>query len=320
MIKFLGIAVVLATGLTAASATEIVNFGVQPATQPIYIARAAGFLDPIEKKHDVKIEFKSFAYGAPENQALAAGELQIAAAGMGPAVLASSRLPVELIAIDILDQTAVLVPPQSTVKDIKDLRGKKIAFPGTGSQQYPLILKALADAGMKENDVELIKAQPSQIGNLLRSGSVDAGITFDPHISSAIVDGSAKLLMKSSAIFPLKSGHYVGGGIYARQDFIRKHPGLVEDLMVAVIKSIKLIETKPETAIDMWTSQIGFLRPVIAYSVSNGISVFHSDIAPEKDALEKYVTLLRTSGILEAGDEPKINSSFAQKAQAAADK
>ncbi|MGD9866573.1 MAG: hypothetical protein AB7U38_01085 [Hyphomicrobiales bacterium] len=76
-----------------ARAEEVVNFGVQPATMPIYIARAAGLLDPIEKKHKVKIVFKSFSYGAPENQALAAGELQIASAGMGPAIVASARLP-----------------------------------------------------------------------------------------------------------------------------------------------------------------------------------------------------------------------------------
>jgi hypothetical protein len=28
-----------------------------------------------------------------------------------------------------------------------ELKGKKIAFPGEGSQQYPLLLKALSDAG-----------------------------------------------------------------------------------------------------------------------------------------------------------------------------
>ena len=38
-----------------AAAQETINFGVQPATMPIYIARAKGLLDPIEKKHNVKI-------------------------------------------------------------------------------------------------------------------------------------------------------------------------------------------------------------------------------------------------------------------------
>ena len=51
---------------TPLQAAETINFGTQPATQPIYIARSIGLLDEIEKKHDVKIEFKVFSYGAPQ--------------------------------------------------------------------------------------------------------------------------------------------------------------------------------------------------------------------------------------------------------------
>lgn len=150
---------VLALALTAfiaappTLAQEVINYGVQPATMPIYIARSLGILDEVEKKHNVKIVFRSFSYGAPENQAMAAGELQMASAGMGPAIVAAARLPAKLVAISILEQTAILVPKDSPVKSVKDLKGKKVAFPGEGSQQYPLLLKALADAGMKESDI-----------------------------------------------------------------------------------------------------------------------------------------------------------------------
>src|SRR2546425_11419710 len=121
---------------TPVFAQQTVNYGVQPATMPIYIARELGLLDPIEKKHNVKIVFRNFASGAPENQAMAAGELQMASAGMGPAIIAASRLPSTLVAITILEQTAILVPKDSPLKSVKELKGKKIAFPGEGSQQY----------------------------------------------------------------------------------------------------------------------------------------------------------------------------------------
>ena len=105
------IALAVAVGFAVpATAQDVVNFGVQPSTQPILIAHGAGYLKEIEEKHKIKIMLRSFSYGAPENQALAAGELQIASAGMGPAVLAAARLPATLVAIDILDQTAILVP------------------------------------------------------------------------------------------------------------------------------------------------------------------------------------------------------------------
>src|SRR6516164_7028286 len=106
------IAVIL--GLTGpAMSQQGVNCGVRPSTQAILVARGAGSLKPIEEKRKIKIVLRSFSYGAPENQALAAGEIQIASAGMGPAVLAAARLPATLVAIDILDQTAILVPKDS---------------------------------------------------------------------------------------------------------------------------------------------------------------------------------------------------------------
>ena len=126
-------AIVLAVAIAfavPATAQDVVNFGVQPSTQPILIAHGAGYLKEIEEKHKIKIVLRSFSYGAPENQALAAGELQIASAGMGPAVLAAARLPATLVAIDILDQTAILVPKDSKISSVSELKGAKIAYPG----------------------------------------------------------------------------------------------------------------------------------------------------------------------------------------------
>src|SRR3989441_11476154 len=182
---------------TPVFAQQTVNYGVQPATMPIYIARELGLLDPIEKKHNVKIVFRNFAYGAPENQAMAAGELQMASAGMGPAIIAASRLPSTLVATTILEQTAILVPKDSPLKSVKELKGKKIAFPGEGSQQYPLLLKALADAGLKEADITLFKTDGARIPKLLQNKAGDRGITSDRHVPDAAGARGAKVLVQA---------------------------------------------------------------------------------------------------------------------------
>jgi len=307
-------AVLAALMFTTAQAAETVNYGVQPATQPIYIARALGLLDPIEKKHDVKIEFRSFSYGAPENQAMAAGELQIASAGMGPAIVAAARLPAKLIAISILEQTAILVPKDSDAKSIKDLKGKRVAFPGEGSQQYPLLLKALADAGMSATDVELFKTKGSDIPTLLQSGSVDAGITWDPHASNALAAGHSRILMKAEAIMPIKAGHYIGNGEYARIEFIEKYPELVQDLVTANVKAIDFILKNPDEAAKMWSEQIGFPIEVVNYSLRESVSVYNRDIVPEASTIEQYTKFLKEAGILEPDDDPKFDPKFAEEA------
>ena len=78
------IATTLVAGLACAIksntalADETINYGVQPDTDPSFIAEALGLFKPIEQKHHVKIVFRRFSYGAPENQAMGAGALQVA--------------------------------------------------------------------------------------------------------------------------------------------------------------------------------------------------------------------------------------------------
>jgi sulfonate transport system substrate-binding protein len=304
----------LGIGAGSAAATDTINFGTQPATMPIYIARAMGALDEVEKKHDVKIEFKVFSYGAPENQALAAGELQIASAGMGPAIVASARLPAKLLAISILEQTAIIVPSDSQVTSVAQLKGKRIAFPGKGSQQYPLLVKALADAGLEVSDVELFKTKGSDVPTLLANRSVDAGITWDPHVSNALAAGHSKVLIKAEKILPIKAGHYIGNGVYARDDFIEARPELVQDLITAIVKAIDFILKNEDEAIKMWAEQIGFPEDVIRFALQEKISVYNLDVAPEAATIEAYTKFLKDAEILKPEDDPKFDASFAQNA------
>ncbi len=308
------IAALVASLATPAMAEDIVNFGVQPSTQPILVAHGAGYLKPIEKKYNVKIVLKSFSYGAPENQALASGAIQIASAGMGPAIVAAARLPAKLIAIDILDQTAILVPKGSKITKVSELKGAKIAFPGEGSQQYPLLIKALADAGLTVKDVQLFKTQGSQVATLLANKSVDAGITWDPHVSRALADGVGTVLMSSAQIMPIKNGHYVGDGTYAREDFIAAHPDLVQDLINAEVKAINLILTDPDKAIDIWVKENKFPKAVIEYAVKQKISVFDRNIVPDKSTVDAYSAFLKKAGILKPTDNPKVETKFAEQA------
>jgi aliphatic sulfonates family ABC transporter substrate-binding protein len=308
-----GVLALLATG-TPALSQQTVNYGVQPATMPIYIARELGLLDPIEKKHNVKIVFRNFTYGAPENQAMAAGELQMASAGMGPAIIAASRLPSTLVAITILEQTAIIVPKDSPLRSVKDLKGKKVAFPGEGSQQYPLLLKALADAGLTQADITLFKTDGAQIPTLLQTKSVDAGITWDPHVSNALAAGHSRVLIKAEKIMPIMQGHYIGNGEYVHNDFLAKRPEVVQDLVTANVKAIDFILKDPKGAARMWAKQIGFPENVINYSLSERISVYSRNVVPEKATIDAYAKFLKDAKILKGDDNPKFDASFAQRA------
>lgn len=299
-------------------AEETVNYGVQPDTDPIYIAQELGLLAKIEKKDGVKIQFQSFSYGAPENEAMASGALQIASAGMGPAVVAAARLPATLVGINILEQTAIIVPVDSTIKTVADLKGKTVAFPGEGSQQYPLLLKALSDAGLQPSDITLYKSTGPDIPILVENKKVDAGITWDPSISVGLASGKCRVLVKAERIMPIMNGHYIGNGIYVRDDFMASHSQVVQDLVTANVQAIAFILKHPDEAAKMWSKAIGLPENVVQYSLSKGISVYSLDVIPTQKTIDEYVAFLKAGNILKPGDNPKIDPRFAQQALAAA--
>ena len=282
--------------------------------RPSFIAKALGYFEPIEKKHNVKIVFQEFAYGAPENQAMAAGALQVASAGMGPATIAVSRLPAKLVAINILEQTAILVLKDSPLKSPCDLKGKTVAYPGVGSQQYPLLLKALSKCGLGENDVKLFKSSGPDIPTLVQNKSVDAGITWDPSISVGLASGKLRILAKAEQIMPIMGGHYIGNGVYVRNEFLKDHPDIVQELVTANVKAINYILCHPSDAAKLWSEQIRIKQEIIQLSLDQGISIYSLNVIPTEDTMAAYTAFLKDAKILKPETSPKIDASFATKA------
>lgn len=308
----------LAIGLvllaSAVRAEDTVNYGVQPTMSPIYIARALGMLDPIEKKDNIKIVFRNFQNGPVENEAMAAGELQIASEGTGPALVAVSRLPATLVGIDILGQSAILVQADSNIKTAADLKGKRVGYGGVGTQQYPMMLKALAAVGLKESDITLFKTDLSQIPTLLQQKSIDAGLTYDPYVSEALIGGYARILLTADKIMPIMQGHYIGNGEYVNNDFLKRRPDVVQDVVNAIVRATKFINKNPGEAAKLWAKEIGIPENVILYSLNRHISIYSPNIAPDKAGIDAYVQLLREAKILSDSDIPKIDPSFANRA------
>ena len=116
-------------------------------------------------------------------------------------------------------------------------------------------MKALADANFTEKDITLFKTDGAQIPTLLQNKSVDAGITWDPHVSNALAAGHSKVLIKAEKIMPIMQGHYIGNGEYVHNDFLAKHPQIVQDLVTANVKAIDYIVKDPKGAAKLWAQE-----------------------------------------------------------------
>jgi len=282
------------------AAPRIVRFGVQPSTQPPYIARGAGFFRDVEERFNTKIEFVSFPFGGPQNNAFAAGELEFSQAGMAPCAVAMQRAKGKLLLINILEQTAIVSQPE--IQSVADLKGKKVATPGKGSQQYPLMLLALDRAGVKHEDVELIRMDAVNMATALGKKEIAAYIAWDPHTTKAVIGGQGKVLLRVETLMPLKAGHYLGEGVVVREDVPQKYPELTKAVVQALVKANSFIVDKPDDAVQLWSHALGLDAKIIEYSLRNKMAVYIKDVKPDVVALKPYFQFLNKYEITSVQD------------------
>ena len=127
------------------------------------------------------IKFSEFPSAAPLGEALNAGAVDIGALGDAPYVFAlGAGAPLKVVSITHAVgrfTTALLVPKDSPIKTVADLKGKRIVT-GRGSIGHFLAIKALREAGLQTSDVTFINLLPGESRILLSSGGADAWATW----------------------------------------------------------------------------------------------------------------------------------------------
>jgi sulfonate transport system substrate-binding protein len=148
-----------------------------------------GILEASGQLKDVpyKIEWFNFPAAQPLGEALNAGAIDVGGLGDAPlifayaagakvrAVAATRSQPVDL---------AIIVPENSPIKTVADLKGKRIATT-RGSIGHYLAIATLERANIKQSDVSLRFMQPADAKAALASGNVDAWSTWDPYVALA---------------------------------------------------------------------------------------------------------------------------------------
>lgn len=161
---------------------------------------AAGVLKDVP----YKIEWKEFAAAAPLLEALGAAAIDVGLVGDAPFTFAAAaNVPAKAIAAirQSREGLAILVPENSPIKSIDDLRGKKIAT-GRGSIGHQLVLAALAAKGWAAGDVQLVFLAPSDAKIAYSQGSVDAWSTWEPYVSQEEVLFKARRVISGEGLTP----------------------------------------------------------------------------------------------------------------------
>ncbi|MBD2095769.1 aliphatic sulfonate ABC transporter substrate-binding protein [Trichocoleus sp. FACHB-591] len=156
-----------------------------------------GTLDKALEPLGFTVKWTEFAAGPQQLEALNAGSLDIAHTAESPAIFAQAAgAPLVYVATTHTNgkPVALLVPKDSPVKSVADLKGKRIAFQKASIGHY-LLVKALEQAGLTLNDVESVFLPPPEANVAFSQGKVDAWFIWDPYITRAEQSGAGRILI-----------------------------------------------------------------------------------------------------------------------------
>ncbi|QLE57319.1 aliphatic sulfonate ABC transporter substrate-binding protein [Nostoc sp. TCL26-01] len=144
-----------------------------------------------------KIEWPEFAAGPQQLEALNTNALEIALTAESPPVFAQAAgTPLVYLAANSADGQSIslLVPANSTVKSVKDLKGKKIASQKASIGHY-LIVRALEKAGLTLSDIQPVYLPPPDANVAFSQGKVDAWFIWEPFVTRNVQQKVGRVLI-----------------------------------------------------------------------------------------------------------------------------
>ncbi|HVR97131.1 MAG TPA: ABC transporter substrate-binding protein [Thermoanaerobaculia bacterium] len=148
-------------------------------------------------------------------------------------VLRQQGAPIKIVYLGHRDGTALMVHKDSDIRDVGDLKGKKVAIPSRFSNQHMLILKALKQRGMTMSDITLLEMPPPDMPAALSVRAVDAISSGEPFMAQSEMDGYGRVLYQAKEIWP----GFISCVLVVSQKTIDEHPEWVQQLVTGIAKS-----------------------------------------------------------------------------------
>jgi sulfonate transport system substrate-binding protein len=136
--------------------------------------------------------------------------------------------------------TALVVGKDSTAKDIKDLRGKKIAAQ-KGTDPYFFLLRTLNAAGLSQADIQYVNLPHADGRTALERGQVDAWSGLDPHMAASELQAASKLIYRNKDFNTY-------GFLNSREEFLKKYPETTKKVIALYEQAKKWIQDNPDQA------------------------------------------------------------------------
>jgi sulfonate transport system substrate-binding protein len=194
-----------------------------------------GFFPAVRQRRSVEDTFKplgveikwiDFQFGPPLLEAINVGSVDFGFVGDSPPIFAQAggaRIRYVAAVKSDGNTQAIIVPKDSSIKTLADLKGKRIAF-GKGSSAHNLLVAALEKAGVAWSDIVPAPLAPADATAAFVKGAVDAWSIWDPYLALAELKEQARVIAFDKDVHK-PNAFYIAGS-----DFVEKYPLVVARL------------------------------------------------------------------------------------------
>lgn len=145
--------------------------------------------------------------------------------------------------------TKVLVPADSDIKTVEDLKGKRVGTTGLGAAAPTIITRrSLYHAGLKAGaddcDVEFVVFGASDLAQALENGAVDAIANGDPQASIAQKEYNLRPIIDTATDDEYKDEYCCIS--FVTGDIAKNHPEIAKKFTTAVMKASQYVENNKQ--------------------------------------------------------------------------
>lgn len=236
------IAAIIALG--AGGSGEKVSIGYLPSDHDaaLFVANASGMY----KDAGIEVELHEYNNGGDLMSAMASGAVDVGYVGITPVLSSVSKgVPVKIIA-GAQTEGSGLIASHSDVSSISDLAGKTVATPGEASIQNMLLKYELKKNNMADSSVNSPGMKVASMNDALKTGSLDAALTYEPFVSIATELNNATLVKKSGDIYP----NHPCCVVAVSDKFIKEKPELVQKIADIHKEATEKLRSNPDECVD----------------------------------------------------------------------
>jgi sulfonate transport system substrate-binding protein len=256
----------------------------------LVITRQQAALEKHFAPQGIEVKWVEFSSGPPMLEAMNVGSVDYGAVGDSPPIFAQAAGAAIVYAAGqpITNGQGILVPQNSPIKNIADLKGRRVGFT-KGSSAHNIVVQTLEKAGLTYADITPVYLTPPDAGPAFANGSIEAWAIWDPYFAIGESKQNGRILVNAHEVTKSNS-FYI-----ANRNFANNHGPVLQQIIDVTTATAKWAEAHRDEVAKSLSAVTGIpldIQTIAANRASFNVGLVTDDIvATQQGVADRFYKL-----------------------------